>query len=223
MFEWSASFADGHLNMITLYGIPRSRSLRISWILEELELDWNYQHIDFSQGDNRSPAFLAISPAGKVPALKDNDLVMTESAAIAYYLAEKYGNGDLLPAPGSDKSALHHQWMSFIVTELEQPLWTIGKHKFALPEAYRHREFLGVAKFEFDKAAAIAESWMPDSEFLLGEEITVADIILAQTLMWASRFEQEIPPKLQAYMERMSQRPTLSAALNKELAGAGKA
>ncbi|MCL2915852.1 glutathione S-transferase family protein [Shewanella corallii] len=209
--------------MITLYGIPRSRSLRISWILEELELDWNYQFIDFAQGDNRNPEFLAISPEGKVPALKDDGLVMTESAAIAYHLAEKYGNGDLLPAPGSDESALHHQWMSFIVTELEQPLWTMGKHKFALPEAYRHREFLGVAVFEFDKAAAIAEGWMPDSAFLLGEEISIADIMLAQTLMWASRFEQKIPPKLSAYMERMSKRASFTAALNKELAGAGKA
>ncbi len=209
--------------MITLYGIPRSRSLRISWILEELDLDWKYQFIDFAKGDNRNPQFLAISPEGKVPALKDDELVMTESAAIAYHLAEKYGNGDLLPAPGSDKSALHHQWMSFIVTELEQPLWTMGKHKFALPEAYRHREFLGVAVFEFDKAAAIAEGWMPDSAFLLGEEISIADIMLAQTLMWAGRFEQKIPPKLSAYMERMSKRASFTAALNKELAGAGTA
>lgn len=206
--------------MITLYGIPRSRSLRISWVLEELELDWQYHFVDFSKGGNRAPDFLAISPAGKVPALQDGKLAMTESAAIALYLAEKYGNGDLLPPSGSHESALHHQWLSFIITELEQPLWTMGKHKFALPAEYRHRELLPVAEFEFDKAAAIAESWMPDSAFLLGEEISVADIMLAQTLMWASRFEQNIPPKLQTFMERMGQRTSFTNALNKELAGA---
>ncbi|MEC4728185.1 glutathione S-transferase family protein [Shewanella sp. D64] len=206
--------------MIKLYGVPRSRSLRVSWMLEELGLDWQYHFINFAKGDSRSEAFLAINPCGKVPALVENDLVITESAAIVLYLAEKYGDGNLLPQRGSNASALHHQWVSFITCELEQPLWTIGKHKFALPEELRQQSMFAVAKWEFDKAAAIAENWLPDSEFLLGDKLSAADILLGHTLLWATRFEQDIPPKLAAYRDRVTSRPAMTKALEKEMAGA---
>ncbi|ACA85201.1 glutathione S-transferase family protein [Shewanella woodyi] len=206
--------------MIKLYGVPRSRSLRVSWTLEELGLDWQYHFINFAKGDSRSESFLAVNPCGKVPALVDNDLVVTESAAIVLHLAEKYGDRKLLPTLGSDASALHHQWVSFIICELEQPLWTIGKHKFALPEEIRQQSMFAVAKWEFDKAAAIAENWLPDSDFLLGDKLSAADILLGHTLLWATRFEQDIPPKLAAYRDRVTARPTMVKALEKEVAGA---
>ena len=208
--------------MITLYGVPRSRSLRVSWTLEELGLEWQYEFINFSKGDSRHPDFLAINPCGKVPALIDNGNVITESAAIAVFLAEKYGEGRLLPKAGSDASALHHKWLSFITNELEQPLWTIGKHKFAIPEELRLEAMFAVAKWEFDKAAAIAELWLPDSEFLLGDELSVADILLGHTLLWATRFEQDIPPKLAAYRDRITARGAMATALEKEQAGAAE-
>ncbi|MDI3431447.1 glutathione binding-like protein [Aeromonas sp. V90_14] len=71
------------------------------------------------------------------------------------------------------------------------------------------------AKWEFDKAAAIAESWVPEQGYLLGEQITIADLLLAHTLMWATRFEQTIPPKLAAYRDRLAKRPALQAVLAK--------
>ncbi|GIU04796.1 MULTISPECIES: glutathione S-transferase family protein [unclassified Shewanella] len=206
--------------MITLYGIPRSRSLRVSWTLEELGLDWQYRYINFANGDGKEPEFLAVNPCGKVPALVDEGFAVTESAAITLYLAEKYGQGKLLPKAGTHESALHHKWVSFIISELEQPLWSIGKHKFALPEAQRLPAMLSVAKWEFDKAAAIAEKWLPQSDFLLGNELSVADILLGHTLLWATRFEQDIPPKLAAYRDRITARPAMVRGLAKEEAGA---
>ncbi|ABV88497.1 glutathione S-transferase family protein [Shewanella pealeana] len=206
--------------MITLYGIPRSRSLRVSWTLEELGLDWQYHYINFAKGDSRDPAFLAVNPCGKVPALVDDGFALTESAAIVLYLAEKYGQGKLLPKVGTHESAQHHKWVSFIISELEQPLWSIGKHKFALPEEQRLPAMLSVAKWEFDKAAAIAEKWLPESDFLLGDELSIADILLGHTLLWATRFEQDIPPKLTAYRDRITARPAMAKGLAKEEAGA---
>ena len=202
--------------MIKLYGIPRSRSLRVSWTLEELGLDWQYRQINFANGDANDPEFLAANPCAKVPALVDNGVAISESAAIVLYLAEKYGQGGLLPETGTPESALHHKWISFIISELEQPLWTMGKHKFALPEAQRLPAILPVAKWEFDKAAALAEKWLPESEFLLGEQFTVADILLGHTLLWATRFEQDIPAKLTAYRDRVTQRPAMARGLAKE-------
>jgi glutathione S-transferase len=203
--------------MITLYGTPQSRALRVSWALEELGLDWQFSFINFSKGDNRSEGFSALNPSGKIPVLTDDDLVVTESAAIVSYLAEQYGQGALLPSKAASKAerALFHQWYSFIICELEQPLWSMGKHKFALPEAQRLSAMRDVAIWEFDKAAAIAEAWMPETGFLLGEEFTIIDILLCHTLMWATVFEQAIPPKLAAYRDRLQQRPALVSALNK--------
>ncbi|RTR29679.1 glutathione S-transferase family protein [Shewanella atlantica] len=206
--------------MIKLYGVPRSRSLRVSWTLEELGIDWQYHFINFAKGDSRSADFLAVNPCGKVPALTDGELVLTESAAIVLHLAEKYGDRKLLPEAGSDLSAIHHRWVSFIICELEQPLWTMGKHKFALPENLRQSSILPVAKWEFDKAAGVAENWLPDSDYLLGGSLSAADILLAHTLLWATRFEQDIPPKLAAYRDRVTARPAMAKALEKEMAGA---
>jgi glutathione S-transferase len=203
--------------MITLYGTPRSRALRVSWALEELGLDWQFSFINFSKGDNRSEGFAALNPSGKIPVLTDDDLVVTESAAIVSYLAEQYGQGALLPASTASKAerALFHQWYSFIICELEQPLWSMGKHKFALPEAQRLSTMRDVAIWEFDKAAAIAETWVPVTGFLLGEEFTLIDILLCHTLMWATVFEQTIPLKLMAYHDRLQQRAALVSALEK--------
>ncbi|WP_133407894.1 glutathione S-transferase family protein [Parashewanella tropica] len=201
--------------MITLYGTPKSRALRVSWILEELNLDWEFSYLDFSKGDNRSPEFLAMNPSGKMPVIKDGDFVLTESAAIALYLAEKYGNGKLLPKAGTKESAKHHEWVSFIITELEQPLWSMGKHRFALPAEIRITEMKNTAIWEFNKAAELAENKLTDSHYLLGDELTVADILLAHTLLWAQVFEQTIPPKLTAFYERMQQLPSLNSAIEK--------
>ncbi|MBR9728509.1 glutathione S-transferase family protein [Shewanella intestini] len=201
--------------MITLYGTPRSRVLRVSWLLEELGLNWEFCFLNFAEGDNRSESYLAMNPSGKMPVLKDGDIVLTESAAIMQYLSERYGEGAFLPAPGTALAAQHHRWVSFIITELEQPLWSMGKHKFALPENLRLVEMLAVAKYEFDKAAEIAEQWIPERGFLLGDTITNCDILLAQTLMWATLFEQDIPPKMAAFRDRLQHRPALASALQK--------
>jgi glutathione S-transferase len=209
--------------MITLYGTPRSRALRVSWMLQELALEWRFSFVNFARGENRSEAFLAINPAGKVPVLTDGDFLLSESSAICVYLAEKYGEGRFLPEAGSHASGEHHKWLSFVITELEQPLWTMGKHKFALPEDKRLPAIQPIAVWEFDKAAALAESMLPQTDFLLGDKISVADIILAHTLMWATVFEQAIPPRLAAYRDRLSARPSMKAALEKMEAVAAKA
>ena len=201
---------------ITLYGAPSTRSLRVAWTLEELGLDWEFHTVDFSKGDHQSPEYLAVNPAGKVPALVDGDLVLIESSAICLYLAERYGSGKLLPVPGTRQRAMHHQWVSFIVAELEQPLWSIGKHKFALPKTWRVARMLEVAPREFERALAVAEAWIPEYGLLLGDELTVADILLTHTLIWARAFKQPLSPRAAAYCDRLAERAALSNARARE-------
>jgi len=201
--------------MITLYGYPRTRSSRVSWLLEELGLEWQYHLVDFAKGEHKSAKYLLLCPQGKVPTIHDEEIVITESAAICIYLAEKYGK-HWLPEPATRESARHMEWISFIISELEQPLWSMGKHKFALPEPIRLPEMLPVASWEFKKAVQTAESWLPSSEFLIGNFPTVADILLTHTLNWAVKFDQKLPQKLEKYRQNMSRRPALLRALNTE-------
>ncbi|MGF1689149.1 glutathione S-transferase family protein [Photobacterium japonica] len=201
--------------MLTLYGYPQTRSLRVSWLLEELGLDWHYHPIRFHQNAHRAPQYLALNPQGKVPCLADDDLVISESTAICLYLAEKYGH-HWLPAPGTAESARHHEWISFITTELEQALWTMGKHQFALPETIRLPEILPVAAWECRRALKTAEQRVPEEGFLLGHFPTVADIFLTHTLNWAIKFEQKLPLKVEKYRQFVSRRPALSRAIERE-------
>ncbi len=204
--------------MITLYGYPKSRSLRISWLLEELALPWQYQLVNGYKGEHRSPAFLALNPAGKIPALTDDDLTLTESGAIALYLAKRYGEGRLLPSPGSAEDGRHDFWLCYVLSELEQPLWTMGKHKFALPAEHRVPAVLETAQWEFAKALNEVEERIPEQGFLLGDTLTVADLFLAHTLSWATAFKQPLTPRAEAFRARLSARPARARALEIETA-----
>lgn len=154
--------------MITLYGFPNSRSLRVAWALEELGLTYDYRHVDLGRGEGQSEAFLRRHPDGKVPVLEDDALTLFESAAICRYLAERYGvPGDLLPADVEGRARVD-QWLFFIIGELEQPLWTQAKHKFALPGEQRIPAVLPTAAWEFQRALAALGRCFDGEGWLVG-------------------------------------------------------
>lgn len=205
--------------MVKVFGFPRSRATRILWMLEELQQEYEYQPLDLEKGEHRSPEFLALNPAGKVPVIKDDELVLSESTAIVTYLGDKAGNRELMPEPGTARRGLHDQWMSFAVTELEQPLWTIGKHKFAIPKEHRVEGIFPTAAWELQQALDLFSRGLGEQTFILGDTFTAADILLGHTLFWAKGFEQAIEQtNLQDYMERMRSRPALRQALAREQA-----
>lgn len=203
--------------MITLYGFANSRSLRVAWMLEELGVDYHYEPVDLRKGEGQAPEYQAINPAGKVPTLKDDDFVLTESGAIVSYLGDKFGNRELVPEPGTPLRGKYEQWCHFSMSELEQPLWTIGKHKFALPAEYRVPEIFPTASWEFQKALALLSQGLGDEPFILGEEFSAADIMLSHTLLWATAFKQPLEAEnLQRYLERTQARPALQRARERE-------
>ncbi len=203
--------------MLTLYGFPKSRSLRASWLLEELGQPYDYQLVDLASGKHRVEAYLAVNPGGKVPALRDGDLLLTESGAILTWLSDRFADAGLIPPPASPERGHHDQWCYFTIGELEQPLWTMGKAKFALPEPQRVRAILPTAEWEFQQALAILSKGLGDQPFILGDRFQTADIMLGHTLIWAAAFKQPIPqPNLLAYLERLQQRPALARAVARE-------
>lgn len=90
--------------MIKLYGTPPTRALRVVWLLNELGLDYEMLPVSILQGENRQSDFLALNPAAKVPVLVDGSFVVTESAAIQLYLAEKNPQAGFIPESVEDRA-----------------------------------------------------------------------------------------------------------------------
>ncbi|AQU84253.1 MAG: glutathione S-transferase family protein [Halomonas sp.] len=208
--------------MITLYSFPNSRSVRVAWTLEELGLTYNCQHVALDKGEGQSAAHLVRHPDGKVPALEDGELTLFESAPICRYLAEQYGDGNLLPSSVTERAQVD-QWLSFIVTEIEQPLWLQAKHKFALPQDKRVSSVLPTAAWEFQRALQALERRYDGKENLVGDSFTLADLFLAHTLTWATSMKHRLPESLTSYRERHMQRSAVTRAMEKEQTAAQSA
>lgn len=201
-----------------LYGCPMTRSTRVSWVLEEVGLDYDYTVIDLKAGEGFKPPFITINPSGKVPALVDGELVLTESAAICIYIADKAPAAGLIPAVGTQERALHEQWCFFASSELEQPLWLMSKHTFAFPPDQRCPSVLPSAEWEFKRQLKVLAQGLGDNTFILGEQFTVADILLSHVLTWATRgLKMDLgDEKLEAYRQRTQARPALAKARERE-------
>lgn len=207
--------------MIKVYGFPDTRSLRAVWALEEAGVQYDYARVDLRKGEGRSPAFLEVNPGGKVPALTDGDLTLTESAAICMYIADKFPAAQLAPPCGSGDRARVNQWCLFALTELEQPLWTMAKHTFALPEKHRVPAIIDTARWEFARAAAVLASRLGDAQFIVGQAFSIADLLLAHTLRWANARSIALGhANLDAYIERIAARPAMMRATAREQAAA---
>jgi len=201
-----------------LYGLGKSRSFRALWALEEAGLDYDYISVKFgSKEDNgtASDTYKELNFEGKVPTLIDKDLVLIESGAIVNYIAALSPKAQLMPTNDIKYRAKYDEVNYFIMTELEQGLWTNGKHRFALPEEHRINEILPTATFEFNKAVSTLNHWFNGEGYILGEQFTMSDILLAHTLAWAESFEFDVPENLLAYKNRFYEREACVRALGK--------
>ncbi len=208
-----------------LYGYPPTRSTRVLWTLRELDVGFEFINVDPGKGQHRGPEFLAVNPAGKLPALVDGDFVVAESVAIVLYLAEKYPEKGLLPT-GLRARAEFHRWLLFTVTELEQPLWRIARHTVVYPPERRLAAEVPIARQDFLDMAAVLEKRMDGRQFLVGDDVTVADFVAAYTLDMATvarardgeaKLLDDLP-RLRGYLERMYSRPKAPPRIAEALA-----
>ena len=202
-----------------VYGSSGNRTRRVLWTLEELGLPYVLEALDLRAGEHRTPEFQALNPNMRVPTVVDGDLVLFESAAIAMHIAGKVPESGLIPPTGTVEHARVLQWMFWVCTELEQPLWSMGKHRFALPRAQRIREMLETATWEWRRATPVLAQALEGREFLVGEGFTVADIFAAHTLLWGRGFDAPFDsPVLENYLDRMLVRPAFERTKSPPLA-----
>jgi glutathione S-transferase len=186
--------------MYTIVGSNKTRSARVLWLLEELGQP--YTHLP--AGPQSDLAF-AHNPAGKVPVLIEGDSAITDSTAILTYLADKHGT---FTAPaGSLARARQDSLTQFLLDELDACLWTGARHSFVLPEAMRLPAIKDSLKWEYARSLQRLADRMA-GPFLMGDEMTVPDIIATHCLGWgvAARFGAP-EGALAEYLARMRARP----------------
>lgn len=190
---------------ITLYHHPFSRAANVIWMLEEVEVPYELRFVDIRAGAHKAPEVLAKNPMGKLPILTDGELVMTESAAIGLYLADRYALGRLAPPTDDPARGTYLRWSLFAPSVIEP-----GAMAKAAGWDFKPSQ-AGWGKY--DDMLATMESAIAGRDFVLGERFSMADVIFGGTLRYMLTFKLvEERPAFKAYAERLGQRPALGRA-----------
>jgi len=197
--------------VLTLYFAPRTRAVRVRWLLEELGLPYELRRVTFNVPKR---VFSQDTPLGKLPVIEDEGVVFCESGAIVAYILEKYGQGRLAPPIGSPLRGPFLQWMHFAEGTAFPPLGVLIWHGFYQGEADRYPEVMQHARERADGALAFIERALVGQEYLLGDEFSAADVMMGFTLVVARMLGvlDARYPELERYVARLEARPALHAA-----------
>ena len=181
-------------------GSVGTRAARVVWMLEELGLP--YDHVPAGP---RSAQATAVNPSGKVPVLLVDGVTVTDSTAILTFLADRHG---ALTAPAGTIARAQQDAMTFrLLDEVEALLWTSSRHSFVLPEDMRLPAIKPSLKWEYERNLSLLSRQFK-GPFVMGEQMSVPDIVLTHCLVWAQAARFPAPDAvLAAYVARMTARP----------------
>ena len=184
-----------------LFWAPQTRSTRAFWMLEEAGIGYDTEIIDIrAENRNDSDEFLAASPMGKVPAIIDGDVKMSESAAICLYIADRYCAGRLAPAVDSAERGKFLYWVMYTPAVLEPAM----SEKFNKVPPSKARSGWG----DFDSMIRTFDDGMEGRKWILGNDFSAADVMLGSSAVFLRMFEM-LPAtrNLDAYADRCLERP----------------
>jgi glutathione S-transferase len=190
---------------IVLYHHPFSRAAGVVWMLEEVGVPYELRFVDIMKGAHKAAGIVTLNPMGKLPILADGDAIVTESAAIGLYLADRYSLGRLAPAPDDAARATYLRWSFFAPSVIEPGAMA----KAANWEFKPSQAGWG----EHEAMLRAMESALTGREFLLGDRFSMADVIFGGTVRYMLRFNMlEARPAFVAYSDRLAARPALQRA-----------
>jgi len=191
---------------ITLYFAPASRAFTPRWLLEELEVPYTVSTISLRRGAQKSPSYLQINPMGKVPALTDGPVRVSESPAICIYLADRYSLGNLAPALDAPDRGSYLRWMIFSTAVFEPAIY--------LEDGDDPTAASGRGWGDRTRMLEVLDEALSSGPWLLGERFSAADVMLG-SLLSVALFNQRIAKpseSLVRYAERLNQRPAFMRA-----------
>lgn len=195
--------------MLTLYGQVASRAQRCMWALEEMQVPYQLHAINQSTGESHTAQYLQVNPNGRVPALRDGELVMFESMAINLYLAQKFGTGSLWPSDSQDQ-ARALMWSFWAQNEVETYVVDLLRHRFLYPEEKRRPELADAAVEALPKPLAVLDGLLAGRQYLAGRDFTIADLNVASVLGLGNAYQHlDMTPyaKINGWLERCLARP----------------
>jgi glutathione S-transferase len=201
--------------MITVYGAPPTRALRVCWMLEELSVPYEIRSVNF-QTRFEDKEFMAVSPAGSVPAIRDGDTQLIESCAILEYLGAKYGPTPLAPTQTDPQYPAYMSYLHFGEASLSGPLNIALATRFFAPEEQKQNWGAQYAIDMFVRRSRALLGPLSRSAYIAGDTFTAADISCgyAVGLSRFLGFEERLEPALRDYVGRLSQRPAYGRAMS---------
>jgi glutathione S-transferase len=171
--------------MITVY--VEGRGFRVVWLLEEMGLPYRLRRVDLLANLEDDKEFLAINPAGFIPALVDGDVTMVESIAIMEYLMARHGPTPLAPNPQDSSFPLYQQFLHLGEAGLAASIYFVSGARNIAPEAERYNWSAGQALDVFETRLGLVSRQLARSPYLAGEAFTAADISVTYALELAQR------------------------------------
>jgi glutathione S-transferase len=192
---------------LVFYTHPMSRGRTARWMLEEVGRPYRTEILEF-EGAMKSPAYLAINPMGKVPAITHGSTVVTETAAICAYLADAFPEAGLAPPAGSTLRGPYYRWMFFAAGPLESAA-TNRALGFELPPGRERMAGYGT----YADVMNALETAVSQGDYLAGDRFSAADLYVGAHLGWGMMFGTvEKRPAFERYWERISARPAARRA-----------
>lgn len=199
--------------MITVYGQPPTRALRIIWMLEEMGLPYEVRTVDFARRAEDTD-FIDANPIGSFPAIRDGDVTMMESCAILEYLGGRYGPTPLAPMPNDPSYPAYLTYLHFGEASLAGPMNVLIATRFYAPEAHRQHWGVGFSVDNFLRKATALTRKLSESPYLAGPDFTAADISCGYAIGFARGLGvgERLDPVLVDYLDRLVDRPAYKRA-----------
>src|SRR5579863_6458895 len=192
---------------LVLYTNPMSRGRIARWMLEEVGQPYKVEVLDYAS-TMKAPAYLAINPMGKVPALRHGDAVVTETAAICAYLADAFPQAGLAPPPGHKLRAPYYRWLFFAAGPVEAAVTNKALGFVVPPDRERMMGYGNIAQTLNMLEAAVSRG-----DYLAGDSFTAADLYVGSHIGFGIMFGTlEKRPAFEQYWQRISSRPACRRA-----------
>jgi len=203
----AATEGDTMADTLTLYTHPQSRGRIAHWMLEETGQPYEVQWLEIGS-TMKDPAYCAINPMGKVPAIRHAEVVVTEAAAICTYLADRFPASGLAPAFDDPARGPYLRWLFFAAGPLEQAT-TATALGWLVPPG--RQTMVGFGSL-MDTLDALEQALQP-GPWILGQRFSAADVYVGSAIRWGLMFGT-VPrrPAFEAYAARLGERPALQRA-----------
>ncbi|EKF58476.1 glutathione S-transferase [Agrobacterium albertimagni AOL15] len=201
---------------ITLFYSPQTRATGARVLLEELKVPYELHGLNMKAGEQRQPAYLAINPLGKVPAVRVGDTLVTEQGAIYLYMADLFPETGLAPALSDPDRGAYLRWL-FIYGSCFEPA-VVDRFMQREPGSMNETPYAS-----YESLIDMLEDTLKTGPYLLGERFTAADLLWGIALNWTTMFGLvEARPAFKAYMERINSRASIQKVSAEDVAMAAE-